>query len=300
MLAMGVRLEEPDTAVVDIRDDEELFVMFSRTMYMISEGDPPGDVLVNITLIATRGCEDEYTVKVTALDGSALEGEDYRGQSFPVTFPPLTTSMSFLVPIISDDVFEPDEAFTLQLEAPQNMDGMCRDVRLGNPDRATILIRNDDSVNVYFDPDTYNVTEGETAIITLRADSNFTVLFDVNVTLRDGSAVAPGDYDSTQSPYTVTFLPGQLIQTITVPTRDDDTVEMTEVFNAVLQDSPTRGVNVIEPDEATVNIFDNDGLCDPPCKNGACSEDMRCVCSVCSEGWTGEDCAVHQSAVLLV
>ena len=76
---------------------------------------------------------------------SPAEGEDYRGQSFPVTFPPLTTSMSFLVPVISDDVFEPDEAFTLQLEAPQNMDGMCRDVRLGNPDRATIIIRNDDS-----------------------------------------------------------------------------------------------------------------------------------------------------------
>ena len=47
-------------------------------------------------------------------------------------------------------------------------------------------------VNVFFDPDTYNVTEGETAVITLRADSNFTVPFDVNVTLRDGSAV--GEY----------------------------------------------------------------------------------------------------------
>ena len=47
-------------------------------------------------------------------------------------------------------------------------------------------------MNVFFDPDTYNVTEGETAVITLRADSNFTVPFDVNVTLRDGSAV--GEY----------------------------------------------------------------------------------------------------------
>ena len=73
------------------------------------------------------------------------------------------------------------------------------------------------------------------------------------------SPAAPGDYDSTQSPYTVTFQPGQPTQTFAVPTRDDDTVEMTEVFNAVLQDSRTRGVNVIEPDEATVNIFDNDG-----------------------------------------
>ena len=54
------------------------------------------------------------------------------------------------------------------------------------------LLVNSTGVNVFFDPDTYNVTEGETAFITLRADSNFTVPFDVNVTLRDGSAV--GEY----------------------------------------------------------------------------------------------------------
>ena len=41
-------------------------------MYTVTEGDPPANISVNVTLIATRGCEDEYTVNVTALDGSAL------------------------------------------------------------------------------------------------------------------------------------------------------------------------------------------------------------------------------------
>ena len=44
-------------------------------------------------------------------------------------------------------------------------------------------------VNVFFDPDMYNVTEGDVAIITVRADREFTVPFSVNVTLQDGSAV---------------------------------------------------------------------------------------------------------------
>ena len=44
-------------------------------------------------------------------------------------------------------------------------------------------------LNVFFDPDEYNVTEGDVAVITVRADRNFTVPFDVIVTLRDGSAV---------------------------------------------------------------------------------------------------------------
>ena len=47
-------------------------------------------------------------------------------------------------------------------------------------------------MNVYFDPDTYNVTEGERAVITVRADGEFAVPFDVIVTLHDGSAV--GEY----------------------------------------------------------------------------------------------------------
>ena len=46
--------------------------MFNQTMYVVTEGDPPGDVLVSVTLIATRECEDEYTVNVIASDGTAL------------------------------------------------------------------------------------------------------------------------------------------------------------------------------------------------------------------------------------
>ena len=72
---------------------------------------------------------------------------------------------------------------------------------------------------------------------------------------------APGDYDSSQSPYTVTFQPGQPTQSISVPTNNDNIVEMTESFTAVLSntdESRNLGVNVIDPDEATVNIFDND------------------------------------------
>ena len=44
-------------------------------------------------------------------------------------------------------------------------------------------------VNVFFDPDMYNVTEGGVALITVRADREFTVPFSVIVTLQDGSAV---------------------------------------------------------------------------------------------------------------
>ena len=41
---------------------------------MVTEGNPPDDVTVEVTLIATRECDDEYVVNVTASDVTA-EGE---------------------------------------------------------------------------------------------------------------------------------------------------------------------------------------------------------------------------------
>ena len=72
---------------------------------------------------------------------------------------------------------------------------------------------------------------------------------------------APGDYDSSRSPYTVTFHPGQPTQSISVQTINDNTVEIREFFTAVLSntdESRDLSVNVIDPDEATVYILDND------------------------------------------
>ena len=41
---------------------------------MVTEGSPPDDVTVEVTLIATRECDDEYVVTVIASDVTA-EGE---------------------------------------------------------------------------------------------------------------------------------------------------------------------------------------------------------------------------------
>ena len=72
------------------------------------------------------------------------EGDDYIGRSFMVTFPPGNTTASFNIPIVSDIIFEPDGIFSLRLEAPQEMDGQCKDVQLGTPDRANVTIVNDE------------------------------------------------------------------------------------------------------------------------------------------------------------
>ena len=48
--------------------------MFERTVYTVTEGNPPDDVTVEVTLVATHECDDEYVVTIIASDVTA-DGE---------------------------------------------------------------------------------------------------------------------------------------------------------------------------------------------------------------------------------
>lgn len=76
------------------------------------------------------------------------------------------------------------------------------------------------------------------------------------VTLSDGTATAPGDYDNT--PITVNFADGDSTpQTLTIPIVDDALVEGNETVNLTLG-NPTGGVSIGQNSNATLVIVDND------------------------------------------
>ena len=58
-------------------------------------------------------------------------------------------------------------------------------------------------LTVFFDPAAYSVPEGENQVLVLRTDNEFAVLFTVDVTLRDGTAV--GKYMECILPCTLHF-----------------------------------------------------------------------------------------------
>nr|WNS50027.1 Na-Ca exchanger/integrin-beta4-like protein [Halisarca dujardinii] len=245
----------PDTAVVEINDNDMLMVFFDRERYQVNEDDR----VATITLRSSKPHELPYNITVNGADGTAEFPGDYSERSFDLLFPAGATSVTFDIPIVDNEVFEGPEFFNLSIVIPQA--SVDIGVEPGMPIRAFVDILDDEVVNVFFDPTSDIVTEGEDAELTVRADRNFTIPFSVIVTLSDDSAVAPGDYNSSQSPYVLTFQPGQSTQTILVPTNDDTTVEMTELFTAALSlpaVNPTPGVVVIQPEEATVTIVDNE------------------------------------------
>ena len=133
------------------------------------------------------------------------------GQSFSVTFPPSETRVPFNITILCDSIAELDEIFTLQLEAPQNMAGKCRDVQLGTLFRTNCTIEDEDSVLLFIccpiiercckyssfllvitcskAPENATVTEGGVAGLTVLCSGEYQFNFTLFLDTMDGSAV---------------------------------------------------------------------------------------------------------------
>jgi hypothetical protein len=146
----------------------------------------------------------------------------------------------------------------------------------GRPDAATTNV-NSNTVSVLLNDgnwppvtnpslaiDDVTVTEGNTGTVSatftvsLSAASNQTVSVDYATT--DGTATAGDDYQETNG--SLTFAPGEMVKTITVPVNGDRLAEANETFsvrlggatNAFIADSTGEGT--ILDDEPTVSIID--------------------------------------------
>jgi hypothetical protein len=75
------------------------------------------------------------------------------------------------------------------------------------------------------------------------------------VSLTDGSATSPADYENT--PIVVSFANGETSKAIAIPLVNDSTFEGNETVNLSLS-SPTGGASIGTQNTATLTIIDND------------------------------------------
>ena len=68
-------------------------------------------------------------------------GIDYTFKSHNVKFPAGVTTVSFSIPINNDNIVEDNEEFQLII----NTDSLPNGIVTGNPSKATVVIKNDDS-----------------------------------------------------------------------------------------------------------------------------------------------------------
>ena len=173
-----------------------------------ADGPEGGVAAFEVSLSATSG--REVTVTYDAVDGTAAVGADFEANAGTLTFPPGTQALTVTVPLIDDNIDEPDETFELRLASPVH-------ATFGDRVGAGRIRDDDDPPELSLAAAT--ATEGENAdfAVTLTAASSFEVT--VSYATSEGTANAPGDFAATSG--VLTFAPGTVRRMVSVSIDND-------------------------------------------------------------------------------
>jgi hypothetical protein len=190
------------------------------------------------------------TVDFSTADGTAVAGRDYQAVQITLVFPPGTTNLTVLVPVIGDVVDEPDEVFY---------------VRLSNAVNAPILVAQETATILDDDPPpvltvaNITVLEGDSgfteAVFTLELSTESERTAQVTYATTPGSASAGADFTPVTG--TVTFAPGVTRQTVRVNVLGDLLNEEDETFFLTLG---TATALTLGATQIMATITDNDPL----------------------------------------
>ena len=119
-----------------------------------------------------------------------IDGPDYTGGVYNLTFTKGSSKVELHIPIIDDDIPEPDETFTAMLMIPDTAEG----VEVGEDSIATVTIKDDDIEKIVnFNPTEYFVIEdGISAVLMLMLNAPAEEECTVVVQTSEGSAL--GEY----------------------------------------------------------------------------------------------------------
>ena len=195
--------------------------MLSVNDLSIPEGDT-GTTNASLTVALSAPSGKPISVDYSTADGSA-DSSDYAGISGTVSLAPGETSRTVDVAVSGDRTYEPDETFTFALQNPVN-------ATLGSTS-AAVTIQNDDAIpQISIDdqtaPEGDSSTTNATLTISLSNPSMFAIT--VDYATADGTATSPADYTSAAG--TVSFAPGVITRTFTVPIVGDTLDEFDETF----------------------------------------------------------------------
>ncbi|WP_048441982.1 Calx-beta domain-containing protein, partial [Caenimonas sp. SL110] len=225
-----------------ITDDDSATVSIND----VTVGEADGFATFTVTL--STPSSDPVTVAYGSADGTAIDGADYTGVSGTVTFAAGQTTQTIVVAITSDVTDENSETFSVSLSGA---------VGAGIGDGVGIATITDDDTAVLSVDD---VAVGEAdgfATFTVSLSTPSAVAVTVAYGTTDGTA-GGADYEGTSG--TLTFAPGETIQTVVVAITSDTTDEPDETFtlnlssavNATIADG--QGVGTITDDEGVPTI----------------------------------------------
>ncbi len=210
---------------------------------------------VLIPVIRTGGSDGRVRLQYTTPAGTAKAGEDYTSineRGF-VTFAPGDTRKMISIPILDDDVVEPNEFFNVtvgEIEGEAEL-GTARTMRV------TIIDNEDSGDSISFSQPQFSVSEGATtANVTVLRTGDSTQTVSVEYLLENITAKEGKDYEGNGG--ILTFESGQTSKLISIPILPDDLPEIDERLRLTLVDSPRFELG-INP-QTILTITDNDEI----------------------------------------
>ncbi len=230
-----------NVGVGTITDDDPLPVVSIANAPAVSEdGIGAHNALFVVTL--TGSTNRSVGVTYATADGTAKFGSDYTATSGTVTFLPGTTRKTIVVPVLADALDEANETFKMNLTGASF-------ATIGDSQGVATITDNDPTPALSIDDvsqaEGNSSTTNFTFVVKLSAVSGQTVT--VAFAASDGTAVKPADYSGVAG--TLTFAPGTLNQTVSVPVKGETLFEPNETFfvslsgpsHATLADNQGKG-----------------------------------------------------------
>jgi hypothetical protein len=241
----NAELGTPTSAVLRIQDnDPPPTVQFSPSVF--AQNEHGANAVIGVELSAPSAFL--ITVDYATSNGTATAGSDYLATSGTLTFTPGTTTQSFSVSILDDALDEPNETVNLSLSNPVS-------AVVGTPASTLTIVDDDGASTVQFSSSSYSVSEGGgTATITVTLSAPSAQSITVQYATSNGTATAGSDYTGTSG--TLTFAPGQTVQTFSVAVTEDSIDEANETVNLTL--SNVTNATLGTPSTATLTIVDDD------------------------------------------
>lgn len=212
-----------------------------------SAGEADGTVPMTVTLSAASG--RTVTVIFTTSGTATGGGTDYDLFSNSLVLDPGDTTGVITVTLTDDSLDEVNETAILGFDSLVNASA-------GASEEHTLTIVDDDAApNVGLNAATASISEGGGAIVftaTLDAVSGRTATVDFDTS--NLTALAGSDYTSTSG--TLTFNPGDIAKSFSVPILDDTTYEPSETFRVTLSSASNLTINT--PSQATITITNSD------------------------------------------
>ncbi|MFC0212413.1 Calx-beta domain-containing protein [Paenibacillus chartarius] len=232
--------------------------------------DPPGQLQLEassysvdetgsyavLSVIRTNGAGGTVTVPYGIGGGSAAEGSDFIGAGGELSFAEGETAKIIEVPILDDSEYEGNETFYVSLGTPTG------GAELGAITSSEVtIIDNDPQPERYpgqfeFDNSIYDIIEGEGALtLTINRTNGSDGEVSVDYSTINGTAESGADFEAATG--TLYYAEGETSKTISIPIRDNATLELPEYFTISLS-HPTNGAVLGAIAQATVRIADND------------------------------------------